>query len=116
MRFIIGAVAGFAAGVAAATLTAGKSADDLRAEFERFRLEVQKADMDALGSHIEERFKDLQAGLEKRISQLGSSAQEVADDANGKARKAADDAADKARDVAGKVEDAVEDAGEAASQ
>jgi gas vesicle protein len=115
MRFIIGAVAGFAAGVAAATLTAGKSAEDLRAEIERFRLEVQKGDMDALGSHIEERFKDLQAGLEQRISQLGSSAQEVADDATGKAKKAADEAADKADDIADQVGDAVEDAAEAAS-
>jgi gas vesicle protein len=63
--------------MAAATLTAGKSGDELRMEFERFRREVQKGDMDALGSHLEERFKELQAGLEQRISAISDAAKDV---------------------------------------
>ena len=47
---------------------------ELREELERFRAEVQKRDMDAVGSHLEERFKDLQAGLEQRLSQAGDAA------------------------------------------
>jgi gas vesicle protein len=89
-RFLFGAVAGFAAGMAAATLTAGKSGDELRAEFERFRMEVQKGDMDALGSHLEERFKDLQAGLEQRLSAIADATK----DAQAKASDAADSVAE----------------------
>lgn len=92
IRFMIGVVAGFAVGTAAATLTAGKSADELRAEFERFRSEVQKGDMDALGSHLEERFKELQAGLEQRITAITAAAKDVTADASEAVESAADEA------------------------
>ena len=102
IRFMIGIAAGFAAGMAAATLTAGKTGDELRAEFERFRSEVQKGDMDALGSHLEERFKELQAGLEQRISALadagrdaGAEVSQAAESVMGEAEQTFEEATDR---------------------
>jgi gas vesicle protein len=97
IRFLFGAVAGFAAGMAAATLTAGKTGDELRAEFDRFRAEVQKGDMEALGSHLEERFKELQSGLEQRLAAIADATKDMqaqAQDAAGTAAEAAGSMAD----------------------
>ena len=66
MRFILGAVAGFAAGMAASTLSSGKLGRDLRDELEGIRADVEKRDFEAVGGRLEERFKDLQASLEQR--------------------------------------------------
>jgi gas vesicle protein len=87
LRFLIGVITGFAVGLAVATLTGGKSSDELRAEFERFRGEIQKRDMDALGSHLEERFKELQGGLDERLSAIGEAANSMARDAAAKAQE-----------------------------
>ena len=100
VRFMIGIIAGFAAGAAAATFTAGKSSDELRAEFDRFRVELQKGDMEALGSHLEERFKELQAGLEQRISAVGEAAKSAAGDASEAVESTADAAAEAVEDAA----------------
>lgn len=106
MRFLIGVIAGFAAGMAAATLTGGKSSDELRAEFERFRNEIQKRDVDALGSHLEERFKELQAGLDERLSAISEAAASMARDTSAKAEGKAGAAKAKAADAAEAAEGA----------
>jgi gas vesicle protein len=106
MRFLIGVIAGFAAGMAAATLTGGKSSDELRAEFDRFRDEIQKRDMDALGSHLEERLKELQSGLDERLSAISEVVGSSARDASAKAQEKADTASSRAED---KVKDATKD-------
>jgi gas vesicle protein len=100
MRFILGVITGFAAGTAAAMLTSGKTGDELRLEFDRIRSDIQQRDFEALGSHLEERFKDLQASLETRLSQAGASAQEAVDDLSETLESAADDAADTVDDLA----------------
>lgn len=108
MRFIIGVVTGFAAGMAAATLTGGKSSDELRSEFERFRSEIQQRDMDALGSHLEERFRELQGGLEERLSAISEAASGAARDASAKAQEKAEAASSKAADAADDAAEALE--------
>ncbi|MFN8520291.1 MAG: YtxH domain-containing protein [Chloroflexota bacterium] len=109
LRFLIGAVTGFAAGLAVAMLTGGKSSDELRAELERFRDEIQKRDKDALSGHLEERFKELQGGLEERLSAISDAASSMARDVAGKAQQKADDAGAAAKDAASDAADAVED-------
>ncbi len=106
MRFLIGVIAGFAAGMAAATLTGGKSSDEIRAEFDRFRDEIRKRDMDALGSHLEERFKELQSGLDERLTAISEAAGSVARDAAANAQEKAEASSSKAAD---KVKDATKD-------
>jgi len=110
MRFLIGVIAGFAAGVAAATLTGGKSSDEIRAELDRFRDEIQTRDMNALGSHLEERFKELQGGLEERLVAISEAAGSVARDASAKAQEEVDTARSEAADAVGDAAEAVEDA------
>ncbi len=78
-RFILGLVSGVAVGVAAATISAGQSGQDLRSEFERIRADIEKRDFEALGAHLEERFKDLQASLEERFAQVDEAAAEAAE-------------------------------------
>jgi len=109
MRFLIGVITGFAAGMAAATLTAGKSSDELRAEFDRFRSEIQKRDMDALGSHLEERLKELQSGLDERLAAITDAAGSLARDAASSAQEKTKAAGSKSDDVAGDAADSVED-------
>jgi gas vesicle protein len=110
MRFLIGVITGFAAGMAAATLTGGKSSDEIRAEFDRFRDEIQKRDMDALGGHLEERFKELQSGLDERLTAISEAAGSVARDASAKAQEKADAASSKAADAAEAAKDATKKA------
>jgi gas vesicle protein len=116
MRFILGAIAGFAAGAAAVALTAGKSGDELRVEFERIRTDIQQRDFDALGSHLEGRFKDLQASLEQRLSQTGASVSEVAEDTSKTFESGTDTAADAAQSVADDLDSAVRDATEGSAR
>ena len=87
-----------AVGVAAATISATGSGPEIRAEFERIRSDIERRDFDALGAHLEERFKDLQASLEERFSQAGEAAKDTA------AEAAAD-----LDDTADVVEEAVEE-------
>ena len=87
LRFIIGLVTGVAIGAAAATATQGQSGQDLRAEFERIRADIEKRDFEALGNHLEERFKELQASIEEKINEASAEA-EAAEDA---AEEAADE-------------------------
>jgi gas vesicle protein len=99
MRFILGAVAGFAAGMAASTLSSGKLGRELRDELEGIRADLEKRDFDAVGTRLEARFKDLQAGLEQRLAQAGDAATDVAEDASETLESAATDASEAIEDV-----------------
>lgn len=79
-RFVIGLVSGIAIGAAAATVSQGQSGQDLRAEFDRIRNDLQDGNYDALGAHLEERFKELQASLEERFAEVQESAAEMAEE------------------------------------
>jgi gas vesicle protein len=115
IRFLIGVITGFAAGMAVAMLTAGRSSEDLRAEFDRFRREIEQRDMDALGGHLDERFKQLQGGLEERLTAISQAVSSMARDAKAQAQETVDAAgstvADATEDAAAEVEEmAKEDA------
>jgi gas vesicle protein len=101
-RFIIGLVTGVAIGAAAASASQGPSGQDLRAEFDRIRRDLQQGDFDALGSHLEERFKELQASLEARFAEVEEAAAEAADEA--------DEAAAEMEEAAEEMEEAAEEA------
>jgi gas vesicle protein len=76
-RFVLGLVTGVVVGVAAATISSSESGQDIRVEFERIRSDIEKRDFEALGTHLEERFKELQANLEERFAQMGDQAGEA---------------------------------------
>ncbi len=80
-RFILGLVSGVAIGVAAATISAGDSGRDIRVEFERIRSDIEKRDFEALGSHLETRFKELQGALEERFSEVQKAADKIVEEA-----------------------------------
>ena len=81
MRFILGLITGVAVGAMAATISQSQSGQDIRAEFERIRADLDKRDFDAVGAHLEERFAQLQKNLEERFAEAGESAKEAAEDA-----------------------------------
>ena len=91
-RFVLGLVTGVAVGVAAANINASGSGPDIRAEFERIRADIERRDFDALGAHLEERFKDLQSNLEERFAQVQHAAEEAAAETAADLEKAADEA------------------------
>ena len=106
LRFIIGLVTGAAIGVAAAQASQGQSGQDLRAEFERIRNDLQQRDFDALGAHLEERFKELQSSLEARFAEVEELAEE--------AEEAAEEAAEETLEIEEAAEEAAEQAAEEA--
>jgi gas vesicle protein len=99
MRFILGAVAGFAVGMAASTLSSGKLGRELRDELEGIRADLEKRDFEAVGGRLEARFKDLQSSLEQRLAQAGDTATDVAEDASETLESAASDASEAVKDV-----------------
>jgi hypothetical protein len=99
MRFVLGAVAGFAGGIAASTLSSGKLGRDLRDELEGIRADLEKRDFEAVGGRLEARFKDLQASLEQRLAQAGDAVADAAEDASEPLESAADDAAAAVQDL-----------------
>jgi gas vesicle protein len=103
-RFIIGLVTGVAIGAAAASMSQGQSGQDLRAEFDRFRNDLQQGDFDAFSARLESRLKELQSSLEARFTEFQAAVEEAAEEA--------EDAAEEAEDAA---EEAAEDAEEAAN-
>ena len=115
-RFMIGLATGVAIGVAAATISQGQTGQDLRVEFDRIRNDLQEGNYDAIGAHLEERFKELQANLEERFAEVEEAAEEAGeaakDDANA-AEAAAGDAVEAAADAVEAAEDAVEEAKQA---
>lgn len=104
-RFILGLVTGVIVGVAATTLGSGQGGIDLRAEFERVRSDIEKRDFEALGAHLEERFKELQAYLEDRYAQAAGAVEEDVSEVEEAAEKAVDEMAEGAEDVAEAVEE-----------
>ena len=106
-RFVIGLVSGIAIGAAAASVSQGQSGQDLRAEFDRVRNDSPQVNFDALGAHLEERFKELQSNLEERFAVVEPSASDAADEGidGEEAVEAAEDAAE---EVIEEAEEAVE--------
>jgi gas vesicle protein len=92
MGFVTGLVIGLVAGAGGAVYYSLQTGRDLREEFGQIRSELQQRDFEALGSHLEDRFKELQASLEERLSQAGktagSAAKDVAEDAASAAEEA----------------------------
>jgi gas vesicle protein len=108
MRFIVGLVGGFVAGAAGAVWYSQQTGRDLREEFQQVRSELKARDFEGLGNHLEERFKELQASVEKLVAEAGDQAgkaKEAAEGAKTKAKDAVEDAADKAADAADEVAD-----------
>jgi uncharacterized membrane-anchored protein YhcB (DUF1043 family) len=90
-RFVLGLISGVAIGAAAASMSQGQSGQDLRAEFDRIRSDLQEGNFDKLAAHLEERFKELQASLEQRFAEVEEQAAE--------ADEALEEAADEAREA-----------------
>lgn len=78
MRFILGLATGVVVGAVAATISQTQSGQDIRAEFDRIRHDIEKRDFEALGAHLEERFTKLQASLEERFAEVAGAADEAA--------------------------------------
>ena len=98
-RFVLGLISGIAIGAAAANLSQGQSGQDLRAEFDRIRNDLQDGNFEALGAHLEERFKELQSSLEERFTEFQEAAAEAADEAEEEIAEAAEEAADEAEEI-----------------
>jgi gas vesicle protein len=98
-RFVLGLVSGVAIGVAAANMSQSQGGQDLRAEFDRIRGDLQEGNFDALGAHLEERFKELQASLEERFAEVEGRAEAAADEA-AEAVDEAEEAVDEAKEEA----------------
>jgi len=98
-RFVLGLISGVAIGVAAANLSQSQSGQDLRAEFDRIRNDLQDGNFDALGAHLEERFKELQANLEQRFVEVEKAAAEMADEAAKETEEAAEAAEEEAKEA-----------------
>ena len=112
-RFVLGLVSGIAIGAAAASLSQGQSGLDLRAEFDRIRSDLQQGDFDALGAHLEERFKELQANLEARFAEVQEAAAEMAEEAVEAEEEAAAELEEAAEEVAEEAEELAEEARQA---
>ena len=105
-RFVIGLVSGIAIGAAAASLSQGQSGQDLRAEFDRIRNDLQEVKFDAVGAHLEERFKELQANLEERFAEVEEAATEAAAEQAEAAAEEAEEVVEEAEEAAEAVEEA----------
>lgn len=92
MGFFMGLLVGLVTGAAGAVLYTVQTGRDLRQEFEQMRSEVQQRDFDALGKHLEDRFRELQTGLEERVGQARDAAAKATDDAADAVKGAAEDA------------------------
>jgi len=102
MRFILGMITGVVVGAATATYAASQQGQDLRGEFDRIRADIQQRDFDALGAHLEDRFKELQTNLEERFAQTEEGVEEAVE-----AAEQAEEAAEEAEEAAEVAEEAV---------
>jgi gas vesicle protein len=98
MRFIVGLLGGLLAGAAGAVWYSQQTGRDLREEFQQVRSEIKARDFDALGAHLEDRFKELQASVEKLVAEAGSQASAAGKDAASSAKAAAKDEAEEAKE------------------
>ncbi len=90
-RFIFGLVTGVAIGAAAASMSQG-SGQDLRAEFDRFRNDLQQGDFDAFSARLESRLKELQTSLETRFTEFQAAVEEASEEAEDGAEEVAQEA------------------------
>ena len=90
-RFIFGLVTGVAIGAAAASMSQGQSGQDLRAEFDRFRNDLQQGDFDAFSARLESRLKELQTSLEARFTEFEATVEEASDEAEEAAEEAVEE-------------------------
>jgi hypothetical protein len=84
---------------AGAVLYSVKSGRDLRDEYEQIRSEIQGRDMEALGSLLESRFRELQTMVEEKVAQAreaagSSGAADALDEAEAQAAEAGEEAAE----------------------
>jgi hypothetical protein len=100
MRFLVGLVGGLVAGAAGAVWYSQQTGRDLRAEFDQVRAELKARDFEALGNHLEDRFKELQASVEKSLADAAEKADKAVDEAAAGASDVAGDAADKTSETA----------------
>jgi gas vesicle protein len=96
MGFVTGLVIGLAAGAGGAVYYSMQTGRDLRDEFRQIRSELGQRDFEALGNHLEDRFKELQTSLETSLSQLSKSAGKAVEDVADSAESVAEDAAEAA--------------------
>jgi hypothetical protein len=71
---------GLVAGLGGAIYYSVQTGRDFRGEYEQLRADLQERDFDALAGHLEERFKELQAGLEERLAEARETAQGATED------------------------------------
>jgi gas vesicle protein len=83
---------GVVAGVAGAVWYSQQTGRDLRAEFQQIRTEIKARDFDALGSHLEDRIKELQTSIDKLGKEASEKSGKAADDASAAAKSAAKEA------------------------
>jgi gas vesicle protein len=107
-RFVIGLISGIAIGAASASMSRSQSGQDLRAEFDRIRSDLQQGNFDELGAHLEERFKELQANLEARFAEVEEAAAEMADESL-ETEEVAEAAAEAAEEAVEEAEEAMEE-------
>jgi len=110
MKFAFGFLSGMVVGAAGAVLYSVKTGRDLREEYEQIRSDIQGRDMDALGSLLESRFKELQSMVEERIAQAREAAGSQAE------ADALDEAATQVAEAVEAAEEAAEEAVEAAQK
>lgn len=99
MKFIVGVLFGIVIGAAGAVLYSVKSGRDLREALDDIRADLEKRDMDAVGSRLEARFTAMQSQLEERIGQVRERAAGGTDVSIETAGEAVSDAASEAVDA-----------------
>jgi gas vesicle protein len=96
----MGLLTGLVVGAVGAVFYSIQTGRDLRDEFEEVRTQVQKGDFEALSNLLEDRFKELQTGLDERLAQFREAASKAADDAASTAKEAGSAAKEAAKDAA----------------
>jgi gas vesicle protein len=92
MGFIMGLLTGLVVGAIGAVFYSIQTGRDLRDEFEQVRTQVQKRDFDALANLVDQRFRELQTGIDERIAQVRDAASKATNEAQSAAEDAAGDA------------------------
>src|SRR3990172_5567355 len=91
MGFILGLLGGLVAGAAGAVFYSQQTGRDLREEFQQIRSEIKARDFEALSTHLEDRFKELQSSIEKLVAEASQQAAKTTGDMAESVEPAADD-------------------------
>jgi gas vesicle protein len=97
MKFVVGFLAGLVLGAVGAVAYSVQSGRDLREAFDEVRSDLNKRDLEALGSRLEARFAEMQAQIESRIGQVRERATTAVDDAAETSEASVADAAETAQ-------------------